>query len=100
LGDRYGIDFMALSDRNALTAAMIAEMHASGLVEFGGHSAHHAYLSLSRTAPHIRRSNKASAIAKLSLVWRSGTSPTPMATADLPGHAKQRFAANWASTPQ
>jgi len=45
LGDRYGIDFMALSDRNALTAAMIAEMHASGLVEFGGHSAHHAYLS-------------------------------------------------------
>jgi peptidoglycan/xylan/chitin deacetylase (PgdA/CDA1 family) len=45
LGARYGIDFMALSDQNALTPAMIREMHASGLVEFGVHSVHHAYLS-------------------------------------------------------
>src|SRR3979411_3390147 len=45
LGARYGIDFMALSDRNALTPAMISEMHASGLVEFGAHSVRHAYLS-------------------------------------------------------
>jgi O-antigen/teichoic acid export membrane protein/peptidoglycan/xylan/chitin deacetylase (PgdA/CDA1 family) len=45
LGARYGIDFMALSDQNALTPAMISEMHASGLVEFGVHSVHHAYLS-------------------------------------------------------
>jgi peptidoglycan/xylan/chitin deacetylase (PgdA/CDA1 family) len=45
LGARYGIDFMALSDRNALTPAMIREMHASGLVEFGAHSVRHAYLS-------------------------------------------------------
>jgi peptidoglycan/xylan/chitin deacetylase (PgdA/CDA1 family) len=45
LGNRYGIDFMALSDRNALTPGMIAEMQNSGLVEFGGHSMHHAYLS-------------------------------------------------------
>jgi peptidoglycan/xylan/chitin deacetylase (PgdA/CDA1 family) len=53
LGDRYGIDFMALSDRNALTAAMIADMHASGVVEFGSHSAHHAYLSrLENSAAH------------------------------------------------
>jgi peptidoglycan/xylan/chitin deacetylase (PgdA/CDA1 family) len=44
LGDRYGIDFMALSDRNALSGKMIVEMQASGLVEFGAHSAHHAYL--------------------------------------------------------
>jgi peptidoglycan/xylan/chitin deacetylase (PgdA/CDA1 family) len=45
LSARYGIDFMALSDQNALTPAMIREMHASGLVEFGAHSVHHAYLS-------------------------------------------------------
>jgi len=45
LGARYGIGFMALSDQNALTPAMIREMHASGLVEFGAHSVHHAYLS-------------------------------------------------------
>jgi peptidoglycan/xylan/chitin deacetylase (PgdA/CDA1 family) len=45
LGDRYGIDFMALSDRNALSGKMIAEMQASGLVEFGAHSVDHAYLS-------------------------------------------------------
>jgi peptidoglycan/xylan/chitin deacetylase (PgdA/CDA1 family) len=53
IGDRYGIDFMALNDRNALTGAMIAEMQASGLVEFGAHSAHHAYLSrLEDSAAH------------------------------------------------
>jgi peptidoglycan/xylan/chitin deacetylase (PgdA/CDA1 family) len=45
LGARYGSDFMALSDQNALTPAMVREMHASGLVEFGVHSVHHAYLS-------------------------------------------------------
>jgi O-antigen/teichoic acid export membrane protein/peptidoglycan/xylan/chitin deacetylase (PgdA/CDA1 family) len=45
LSARYGIDFMALSDQNALTPEMIREMHASGLVEFGAHSVHHAYLS-------------------------------------------------------
>ena len=45
LGARYGVDFMALTDRNALTPTMIAEMHASGLVEFGAHGVRHAYLS-------------------------------------------------------
>jgi peptidoglycan/xylan/chitin deacetylase (PgdA/CDA1 family) len=45
LGARYGIDFMALTNQNALTPAMVREMHASGLVEFGVHSVHHAYLS-------------------------------------------------------
>ncbi len=45
LGARYGIDFMELSDRNSLTAAMIREMHASGLVEFGAHSVRHPCLS-------------------------------------------------------
>jgi O-antigen/teichoic acid export membrane protein/peptidoglycan/xylan/chitin deacetylase (PgdA/CDA1 family) len=45
LDARYGIDFMALTDQNALTPAMVREMHASGLVEFGVHSVHHAYLS-------------------------------------------------------
>lgn len=45
LGARYGIDFMALSDQNLLTPAMIREMHASGLVEFGAHSVHHPCLS-------------------------------------------------------
>jgi peptidoglycan/xylan/chitin deacetylase (PgdA/CDA1 family)/O-antigen/teichoic acid export membrane protein len=45
LSARYGIDFMALSDRNALTPAMLLEMQASGLVEFGAHGVHHAYLS-------------------------------------------------------
>jgi len=45
LGARYAVDFMALTDRNALTPAMIAEMHASGLVEFGAHGVRHAYLS-------------------------------------------------------
>jgi peptidoglycan/xylan/chitin deacetylase (PgdA/CDA1 family) len=41
---RYGIDFAALLDRNMLTPSMIAEMRASGLVEFGAHSVHHASL--------------------------------------------------------
>src|SRR5258708_23502784 len=45
LGARYGIDFMALSDENALTPAMIREMHASGLVEFDVHSVTHPYLT-------------------------------------------------------
>jgi peptidoglycan/xylan/chitin deacetylase (PgdA/CDA1 family) len=45
LGARYGIDVMALSDENALTPAMIREMHASGLVEFGVHSVNHPYLT-------------------------------------------------------
>lgn len=44
LGFRYGIDFMALGDPHALTPTMIAEMQASGLVEFGAHSVHHAHL--------------------------------------------------------
>ena len=41
---RYGIDFSELGDRNLLTPSMIAEMQASGLVEFGAHSVHHACL--------------------------------------------------------
>lgn len=41
---RYGIDFGALGDRDLLTPSMIAEMQASGLVEFGAHSVHHACL--------------------------------------------------------
>jgi peptidoglycan/xylan/chitin deacetylase (PgdA/CDA1 family) len=45
LGARYGIDFMALSDRHSLTPAMIREMQASGLVEFGAHSVRHPCLS-------------------------------------------------------
>jgi O-antigen/teichoic acid export membrane protein/peptidoglycan/xylan/chitin deacetylase (PgdA/CDA1 family) len=45
LGARYDIDFMALSDQNALTPSMIREMHASGLVEFGVHSVNHPYLT-------------------------------------------------------
>jgi peptidoglycan/xylan/chitin deacetylase (PgdA/CDA1 family) len=44
LGVRYGIDFMALGDAYALTPAMIAEMQASGLVEFGAHGVCHAFL--------------------------------------------------------
>jgi O-antigen/teichoic acid export membrane protein/peptidoglycan/xylan/chitin deacetylase (PgdA/CDA1 family) len=45
VGTRYGIDFMALSDRQALSEGMIREMHDSGLVEFGAHGVHHLYLS-------------------------------------------------------
>jgi len=41
---RYGVDFAALSDEHLLTPAMITEMQASGLVEFGAHSVHHACL--------------------------------------------------------
>jgi peptidoglycan/xylan/chitin deacetylase (PgdA/CDA1 family) len=44
LGLRYGVDFMALSDRHALALPMIAEMQASGLVEFGAHGVHHAHI--------------------------------------------------------
>jgi peptidoglycan/xylan/chitin deacetylase (PgdA/CDA1 family) len=44
LGSRYGIDFMALGAPHMLTPTMIAEMQASGLVEFGAHSVHHAHL--------------------------------------------------------
>jgi peptidoglycan/xylan/chitin deacetylase (PgdA/CDA1 family) len=44
LGLRYAVDFMALSDRHALALPMIAEMRASGLVEFGAHSVHHAHI--------------------------------------------------------
>lgn len=42
---RYGIDFAGLLDRNILTPSMIAEMRASGVVEFGAHSVHHACLA-------------------------------------------------------
>ncbi len=45
LGARYGVDFMAFTDSHALDTGMIREMHASGLVEFGAHGVHHAYLS-------------------------------------------------------
>jgi len=41
---RHGVDFGALLDRNMLTPSMITEMHASGLVEFGAHTVHHACL--------------------------------------------------------
>lgn len=44
LGLRYGIDFIELGSRYALTPAMIAAMKASGLVEFGAHSVSHASL--------------------------------------------------------
>ncbi len=46
LGLDYGVDFMALTDRHALTPTMIREMADSGLVEFGAHGVHHAYLGL------------------------------------------------------
>jgi peptidoglycan/xylan/chitin deacetylase (PgdA/CDA1 family) len=45
LGRRYGVDFMALTDRNTLTLAMIREMRESGAVEFGAHTVRHLYLS-------------------------------------------------------
>lgn len=44
LEQRYGIDFAALGDRNLLTPAMIADMQASGLVEFGAHGVRHLCL--------------------------------------------------------
>lgn len=44
LGSRFGIDFGLLGDRNFLTPEMIAEMNASGLVEFGAHGVHHVSL--------------------------------------------------------
>jgi len=42
---RYGIDFLAAGDSHVLTSDMIAEMQASGLVEFGAHTVHHARLA-------------------------------------------------------
>lgn len=45
LGSRYGLDFIKLGDTYTLTPAMIAEMQASGLVEFGAHGVHHASLA-------------------------------------------------------
>jgi peptidoglycan/xylan/chitin deacetylase (PgdA/CDA1 family) len=45
IGRRYGVDFLAIGHRHLLTCDMIREMHLSGLVEFGAHSVHHAYLS-------------------------------------------------------
>ncbi len=44
LEHRYGIDFAALAARDLLTPAMITNMQASGLVEFGAHGVHHACL--------------------------------------------------------
>jgi peptidoglycan/xylan/chitin deacetylase (PgdA/CDA1 family) len=45
LGRRYGVDFLAIGHRHMLTLGMIREMQRTGLVEFGAHSVHHAYLS-------------------------------------------------------
>jgi hypothetical protein len=42
---RYGMDCISAGDRNLLSPAMITEMVASGLVEFGAHTVHHARLS-------------------------------------------------------
>jgi len=44
LSRRFDVDFMAETDRNALTVPMIREMQASGLVEFGAHTVSHANL--------------------------------------------------------
>ncbi len=44
LGKRFAVDFMALTDRHALTVEMIRDMRASGLVEFGAHTVSHANL--------------------------------------------------------
>ncbi len=44
LGSRCGIDFMARGDPYMLNLPMIAEMQASGLVEFGAHGVHNANL--------------------------------------------------------
>ena len=41
----HGVDFMAATDRTALTPTMIREMQDSELVEFGAHSARHPRLS-------------------------------------------------------
>lgn len=45
LGGRYGVNFLSIGQRHMLTCEMIREMQLSGLVEFGAHSVHHAYLS-------------------------------------------------------
>jgi peptidoglycan/xylan/chitin deacetylase (PgdA/CDA1 family) len=44
LGSAYGLSFSDLTDRHALTPAMMREMHDSGLVEFGAHTVSHANL--------------------------------------------------------
>jgi peptidoglycan/xylan/chitin deacetylase (PgdA/CDA1 family) len=44
IGYRCGVDFMALTDKYALSPEMVRTMHNSGLVEFGAHSVRHAYL--------------------------------------------------------
>jgi peptidoglycan/xylan/chitin deacetylase (PgdA/CDA1 family) len=41
----HGVDFDAITDRAALSPAMIREMQRSGSVEFGAHSVHHARLA-------------------------------------------------------
>jgi peptidoglycan/xylan/chitin deacetylase (PgdA/CDA1 family) len=41
---RYPVSFMAITDRHAITAAMIDAMSRSGLVEFGGHTVTHSNL--------------------------------------------------------
>jgi peptidoglycan/xylan/chitin deacetylase (PgdA/CDA1 family) len=43
---RYGISFMELTEQHAITPAMVREMHASGLVEFGAHGISHVNLRL------------------------------------------------------
>lgn len=44
LSGTYGVDFSGMTARQALTAEMIHEMRASGLVEFGAHTVSHANL--------------------------------------------------------
>jgi peptidoglycan/xylan/chitin deacetylase (PgdA/CDA1 family) len=44
LSETSGIDFIGMMIQQSLTPAMIAEMQASGLVEFGAHTVNHANL--------------------------------------------------------
>ena len=44
LGSAYGLSFLELTDRHALTVQMMREMQTSGLVEFGAHTISHANL--------------------------------------------------------
>jgi peptidoglycan/xylan/chitin deacetylase (PgdA/CDA1 family) len=53
LGSAYGLSFLELTDRLALTPKMMREMHDSGLVEFGAHTRSHANLLL-LPAQHAR----------------------------------------------